>query len=512
MIINVSTLNVSGGKNVSFIFGIISNLNVNWGDGTQTINTTSPIQHTYANISSYTIKITGYASTFRSAPAGSGTSNPNIIGVSQWGTLGFSSLYRAFRNTTNLVGVPTSIPASVTDISFMFLNASQFNQNISDWNTSNVTNMAGIFADAILFNQPLNNWNTSSVTDMSIMFSGASQFNQNISSWNTSNVTNMAGMFLDATLFDQPLNNWNTSSVTNMNNMFYDASQFNQNISSWNTSNVIYMNGMFANATLFDKPLNNWNTSSVTVMNDMFSGASQFNQPLNNWNTSSVTNMASMFSGAIIFNKDVSMWNVLNVLNADYIFCGCPEMLATPSYWPRFITNPMPIWGCSPDPMIINIQTVQPDTSMSLPFHIVAAITVDWGEGGTPSTFSTTIVEHTYGASGYYPITVTGYASTFGNGIGGIYTGSSLISTVTEWGTIGLTSLTGAFSLAINLVGVPSYIPASVTDVSGMFLSALQFNQDISGWDTLNVTDMSAMFYLASSFNQDISGWSTSNA
>ena len=44
-----------------------------------------------------------------------------------------------------------------------------------------------------------------------------------------------------------------------------------------------------------------------------------------------------------------------------------------------------------------------------------------------------------------------------------------------------------------------------------MFLYAVDFNQDISGWDTSNVTKMAQMFQVATSFTQDISSWDTSN-
>ena len=47
---------------------------------------------------------------------------------------------------------------------------------ISTWDVSNVTNMAWMFAEATSFNQPLNNWNVSNVTFMNRMFNGARSF------------------------------------------------------------------------------------------------------------------------------------------------------------------------------------------------------------------------------------------------------------------------------------------------------------------------------------------------
>ena len=52
---------------------------------------------------------------------------------------------------------------------------------------------------------------------------------------------------------------------------------------------------------------------------------------------------------------------------------------------------------------------------------------------------------------------------------------------------------------------------SKVTNMSGMFYGAKNFNQNIGGWDVSNVTNMGLMFGDATNFNQDIGGWNVSN-
>ena len=149
---------------------------------------------------------------------------------------------------------------------------SNFNGDVSSWDTSSVTDMSYMFYHYTPnFNGDVSSWDTSSVTDMSHMFrvrplracpsppslhsralspcmalvrcrrptlsrlpqptprsasyallstrQGASAFNQALS-FDTSSVTDMNYMFNDAKAFNQPLS-FDTSSVTDMGYMFY---------------------------------------------------------------------------------------------------------------------------------------------------------------------------------------------------------------------------------------------------------------------------------------------------
>ena len=300
---------------------------VNWGDNSEPeiFAYEEPVTHTYTITGATAISITGTGA----ISYGVGSSAPAqgaelITGVFSWGNFEFTSLSGAFNSCTKLEDVPSNIPSTVLDVSYMFNGAEIFNQNISTWNTSNIINMSYMFFSANLFNQPLNSWNTSAVTNMSGMFnsgiSGTSAFNQELYLWDTSAVTNMSQMFAGTSSFNRSLNSWNTGNVTNMRSMFSYAVAFNQPLNSWDTSSVTNMRSMFSNATIFNQALNFWNTSAVTDMRNMFQDAAAFNQPLNSWNTSSVTNMSNMFENASAFNGTINSWNTSAVTTMSNMF------------------------------------------------------------------------------------------------------------------------------------------------------------------------------------------------
>jgi surface protein len=102
------------------------------------------------------------------------------------------------KDPENPLPTPLCDTSKVKDMSDMFHNATNFNQDISSWNTNDVTDMNYMFYFATNFNQDISSWNTNEVKDMSGMFASATDFNQNISSWNLSSVEDMESMFTDS--------------------------------------------------------------------------------------------------------------------------------------------------------------------------------------------------------------------------------------------------------------------------------------------------------------------------
>lgn len=97
----------------------------------------------------------------------------------------------------NLIKVPARLPSNITDLRYMFQIATNFNQNISRWDTSNVTHMQSMFKGATKFNQDISMWNTANVTNMSNMFNGATAFNQDLSQWCVGLIPSEPGNFND---------------------------------------------------------------------------------------------------------------------------------------------------------------------------------------------------------------------------------------------------------------------------------------------------------------------------
>jgi len=64
----------------------------------------------------------------------------------------------------DILSVPTRAPRNTTDLSNMFLEAEEFNQDLSTWEVSKVTNMNNMFYGAVKFNADLSGWCVSNIS------------------------------------------------------------------------------------------------------------------------------------------------------------------------------------------------------------------------------------------------------------------------------------------------------------------------------------------------------------
>jgi len=529
--------NLSDGTTITLpLYGTV-NVTVDWGDpspNNETFNTTGDKEHTYASEGTYTVKITGTLTQFGKSTAACANAD-KLIKVTSFGDIGLTSLRGAFYGTTNLEQVPTSLPATITDLTFTFRNTGKANiTGLSSWNVSNVTLMYGVFHDAAAFNQDLSSWDVSSVTDMESMFYNAAAYNQNIGGWNVSSVTNMAKMFHgtdafngdiggwertgsslanvtdmsymfdEAPSFNQDIGGWNVSKVTNMSDMFHDAVAFNGDISNWerttptssSLASVTNMNNMFRDAQAFNKPLDNWNVSNVTKMGYMFKGAHIFNQPLNNWDVSSVSaypEMASMFQDAWAFNQPLNNWDVSDITNMSYMFSHALAFNSSLAWGEKVskVTNMYRMFAtASSFNQDISGWNVSSVTDMSYMFNNADAFNQDisgWERGGS-SLANVTNMSNMFDRADVFNQPLNSWnVSKVEN-----------MSNMFVW--------TGDFDQDIG-----DWDVGSVTNMSYMFSNTYDFNQDIGDWDVSSVINMSSMFNGADVFDQNIGGWDVSS-
>ena len=512
------------------------NVAVDWGDeSAKEIVTTAALKtHTYAVEGTYQINIYGSMTQYGSTSLSGSNGSPLLTAVTQWGTLGITSLSSAFTSASSLTSVPSNLPASVTDVSRMFHGAQSFNQNIGTWDTGNVTNMSYMLHGASAFNngcalasfvcpmtQSVGAWNTSAVTNMSYMFSSTQvaanyviAFNQDISSWDTSAVTNMSYMFNYANAFNngcasgvqsclmtQSVGAWSTSYVTNMSFMFDNALAFNQRVDTWNTLRVTNMQRLFYGAVLFNQSVSNWDTKNVTTMAHMFGDAFVFNNgcdvgvltcPMTQsdgaWNTSSVTSMQSMFYSARKFNQRVDTWDTRNVTNMLYLFG---------SQYANVFNN-----GCASGdrtcPMTQTVGAWNTASVTDMRYMFINAAVFNQHVDSWDTRRVTTM---------FYMFNV---ARLFNNGCASGDQSCPMTQSVGAWNTSAVTDMSFMFGDAsVFNQDISSWSTALVTRMRQMFYSATKFNQNIGSWTTSAVTTMSSMFWLAQEFNQDIGSWDT---
>ena len=462
---------------------------VDWGDGTQDLITEwdqSEKFHEYDEPGAYTVSITGTLEGWRTM---SRSQARNLVEISQWGELPLDAENDHFRDTTNLKITATDRPnlrdttsllrafdnsavdtipnigqwdiSSVETMESMF-NGSNFNGDLSGWDTSNVTNMARMFNNASSFDRDISGWDVSSVETMQRMFFGASSFDRDISGWDVSSVETMEGMFNSASSFNQDISGWDVSSVETMREMFRSASSFNGDLSGWDTSQVTDFRDMFRSANSFNGGMEDWVIGADATVSNMFYNATSFNADINSWDVSGATSLASLFANAPTFNRDLNQWETSAVEDMNRIFLNATNFNGDISTW--------------------DMGNVRNLTSA-----FFGATSFDGAIGG----WDTSQVRE----------------------MEGMFRGAVAFNKdLSDWDVRRVTSMRSMFRDATAFNGdLSGWEPYAVTTMREMFQDAASFDRDIGDWPLEAVTDMHSMFRRASSFDRDIGGWNVSS-
>ena len=542
------------------IAGKTYDIHVYWGDG-QSHHITDPADpnriHTYAGGGIKTILIHGTFSELAFS-----TDPDRLRDVVSWGTQSWTSMKDMFKNCTSLAtysaaGAP--VTSAVTDFSGMFEGASNFNGDISTWNTQSATTLARMFKGAANFNAPIGVWNVSNVTNFSEMFSAAGipasptlleaepavpmTFNQGLSNWDVGNATNMSRMFAGAISFNSLISNWSTGNVTDMSLMFYYAKAFNASLDTvnlgpaiaWDVSKVTSMKMMFFRAQAFNSTLNVWTPTMLTSMERMFAHAVNFNQPLS-WgglgSTPALTNLSETFYGAASLNSVVDI-DVSKVTTFYRTFAyansfdqplgtwtpGCgiiaPQTVNMSSVFAGAVTFNQPLnqWGTCMERVANLSYMFSGATAFNQVLFdwVTSNVTTMESMFQNASSFNRAL---TPGASGRWDTSkVTNLTSTF-NGASafnnGVPAGDGTV--VMNWNTANVTSMlyTFYYANAFNS-NISGWNTSKVTNFVGMFVNCFLFNQNVGSWDISKATTIASMFYNAQNFNQDVSDWQTQN-
>ncbi len=252
--------------------------------------------------------------------------------------------------------------SSVTDMSYMFDNATRYNSkleyiDLTNCDTSNVTTMEGMFMNCQYAIFKLDGIDTSNVTNMSKMFAECGWYEYvaeriycpsddsyesyekvlDLSVFDTSSVTNMSGMFDGAGYRSIDLSSFDTSKATDMSDMFKGCIMLKSlDLHSFDTSNVTDMSGMFQDTYsdlgflgyynddlhgLEEIDLSNFDTSSVTNMSSMFATSGFKELDLSSFETEKVTDMSDMFAFSGYLNSlNIKSFDTRNVKDMSGMF------------------------------------------------------------------------------------------------------------------------------------------------------------------------------------------------
>lgn len=204
----------------------------------------------------------------------------------------------------------------------------------------------------------IRDWDTSRITDMSDLFNDATEFNEDLSRWDVSRVTTMLSMFRNAESFTGE----SVASTTSSSSSSIDATQLQQqeqqqaNKRHWQTANVTDMRMMFSGASSLitgdGLGLKYWDVSRVTTMNRMFQDATRFNGDVSRFDVAEVLDLTGMFQEANSLTRvNVSTWRVQRVRAMDYMFYGTQNLkqqngICFGSRLPNFVTA-LQVFCCS---------------------------------------------------------------------------------------------------------------------------------------------------------------------
>ena len=495
---------------------------IDWGDGTVETNQTDSASHTYVTAGEYEVKISGIfeAIRFKLPRGGNHPSRNNIIDIIQWGDIAWKSFDSAFSSCENLTMTATDAPdlTEVTSLNRMFVGATSFDGDVS-------------------------NWDTRTIVDMDFMFSSASSFNVDISGWDVSNVTSMSSMLNAATSF----------SSTNYDKLLNEWSKLNvQSNVSFSVGSVTYCNGTEGRGTLIAKGWNitdggkncpfitKWRTteadeSILVPVNDDYTfdyiidwgdGTIETNKRGDATHTYAVAGEYEVrISGrfeAIRFRSeshsrskiiDIVQWGEIQWKSFESAFYACDNLVMSATDAPN-LANVSSLKEMFHGATSFNGDVANWDVSTITNMdRMFRSNSVFNGDVSSWDVSNVTNMESMFSGASLFNSDLSGWNTSKVTNIREMFAGAvAFNSDLSSWDVSKVTSMYRVFYIATSFNGdVSTWDVSNVTTMADMFYRAQRFNQDISSWDVSNVTTLQYMFREARDFNSDLSSWDVSN-
>ena len=437
-----------------------------------------------ADTKRYAITASGTSASINCRPANG--SNVTAHGVIELES--FSNQVGAYTFSVDSVDliVPNYLPTNIKTLKQMFYYAGAFNQDLSTWNTANVTNMDSVFLHCKYFDGDVSTWDTSNVTTMSNMFKGCVRFNSDLSNWNVSKVTKFNLMLNDCTRFSSDLSGWRPVAGTDFNNMFRECVNFNSDLSEWTVDSGINFSAMFYNCKKFNQDLSNWKTDNATDMSYMFENADMLGQDLSTWCVGKIRNAPSGFMRYSVENRYNSpVWGTCPIKGMGFMLQSDDSVQSDVPFI-LSATNVASNWTlkCN-DVLIASATYTAPNVSVE-------------GDVDIKITLS-----NLRNKSLDYVLRANSDCVTLGDPTYESYIGTRIVKVKSFYNQI----RSYKFRVGDDLLTVPDKLPLIITTLNGMFEGCINFNQNISGWNTSIITDMSNMFKGCVAFNRTLSAW-----
>uniref|UniRef100_A0A6C0I8B1 Hedgehog/Intein (Hint) domain-containing protein n=1 Tax=viral metagenome TaxID=1070528 RepID=A0A6C0I8B1_9ZZZZ len=493
-----------------------NDIKVSWGN-----ESVSNVSHIYSITGLYKVTIEGITSFGNGHNTWQGVEN--LISVSDFGN-DITNLSGAFNGAINLESVPNKLPSTLTNLSFMFYEASKFNEKLM--------------------------WNISSVTDLSYMFYGASSFNQNLSQWNFENVEKVDEMLCYSGLSTDNFNKL-LKSLSNQNlhrNLYlgadklsYDSrvdqhikilkSNFNFNIKNAKKKILQLQFDIIKKNTFVRLPLHGpefqvavtWGdesdnlydvvnedklyhtykiTGQFTVIIYEVSGSYvAFGKGQDSWEgvdrlvyvnfiSNLITNLSGAFNGAINL-KDININDLpTDVTDASYIFANTGDIINVNDWYSKIkITNSSGMYKNS-------------KYNKPLASNLLSNVT-DATEMFMGNQYFNQNISHLKLKDGIILNSFLESATAFNNG----QSGNSL-----NWGNNRPSSLVRFLKNAESFSQIINIDTSSVTDMTEALYNAKLVNQDLGQWNIRNVTDMTGMLSFSglsvNNYDSTLVGWS----